>query len=307
MYNLNHLRLGIRHPNLACREFNRQYYRLFSREGYNEKGIKIIDEDWDVLLILDACRSDMFRRCCEIKGELSTKISRGSNTKEFLLGNFSEETLLDTVYTTANPQFHKHNSHINAEFYRTYNIWNSDLWDENIGTVHPSNVTDVAGQKIEEHPNKRHIVHYLQPHYPFIDTQLEDIGRDILEPESEYSDIWGLQMEGKINIPKERINRAYYKNLELALDAVEDLIADISGKIVVTSDHGNIVGERSRPIPIKEWGHPSGIYIPELVEVPWLVVEKGERPEIRAGEGTQVQEDVNSEVVEKRLKDLGYV
>ena len=280
---------------------------MLSGVGYNEKGIKITDEDWDILLILDACRSDMFFRCCSIEGELSTKTSRGSNTKEFLSGNFRNETLLDTVYTTANPQFHKHKSYVNAEFYRTYNIWNSDLWDETIGTVHPSDVTDIAKRKIEEHSNKRHIVHYLQPHYPFIGTELEEIGRDILEPESEGSDIWGLQMRGKINLPKERINRAYYKNLKLALDAIENLINDISGKIVITSDHGNIVGERSRPIPIKEWGHPSGIYIPELVEVPWLVTEKGERPEIVAGESTQVQEDIDNEVVEDRLKDLGYV
>lgn len=307
MYNLNHLRIGMRHPNIACRAFNREYYSLLSGEEYNKKGIKIIDEDWDVLVILDACRNDMFFRCCEIEGEFSTKISRGSNTREFLSGNFNNETLLDTVYTTANPQFHKHKNRINAKFYRIYNIWNSDSWDENSGTVHPKEVTNVAKQKIAKHPNKRHIIHYLQPHYPFIDTQLEDIGRDILEHESESSDIWSLQMEGRINISKERINRAYYKNLELALDAVEDLIDEISGKIVVTSDHGNMVGERSQPIPIKEWGHPSGIYTPELVEVPWLVIEKGERPEIRAEKSRQTQEDVNNEVVQNRLKDLGYV
>ena len=307
MYNLDQLRIGLKHPNLACRAFNRQYYSRLSKDQYNKEGIKIVDEDWDVLLILDACRSDMFSRCCEIKGELNTKISRGSNTREFLLGNFGDEILLDTVYTTANPQFHKYANQINAEFHRVYNIWNSDLWDENIGTVHPDDVTEVAKQKIKDHPNKRHIVHYLQPHYPFINTELENIGRDITDHESNHSDIWGLQMEGKINLSKNQINRAYYKNLKIALEAVEDLIDDISGKIVITSDHGNLVGERSWPIPIKEWGHPSGIYTSELVEVPWLVIEKGERPEIRAEKSRQVQEDVNNEVVENRLKDLGYV
>ena len=307
MYNLDQLLIGLEHPNLACRAFNRQYHSMLSRDQYNKGGIKIVDEDWDVLLILDACRSDMFSRWCEIEGELHTKISRGSNTREFLLGNFSDETLLDTVYTTANPQFHKYADQINAEFHRVYNIWNSDLWDENVGTVHPDDVTEVAKQKIKDHPNKRHIIHYLQPHYPFINTELENIGRDITDYESDHSDIWGLQMEGKIDVSKERINQAYHKNLKIALDSVEDLIDEIAGKIVITSDHGNVVGERSWPIPIKEWGHPSGIYIPELVEVPWLVIEKGERPEIRAEKSRQAQEDVTNEVVENRLKDLGYV
>lgn len=307
MYKLDHLQIGLKHPNLACREINRQYYNFLSGQNYNKNGVKIMNEDWDVLIILDACRNDMFLKACEIEGKLSTKVSRGSNTREFLSGNFSDKTLLDTVYTTANPQFYKHRRHINAEFYKTYNIWNSDLWDENLGTVHPGDVTNVAKQKIEEHPHKRHIVHYLQPHYPFIDTKLEDIGRDILEQNSDYSDIWGLQMRGEINISKEMINKAYYKNLELVLDAVEDLLDNISGKIIITSDHGNIVGERSRPIPIKEWGHPSGIYTSELVEIPWLVIEKGERPEIHAGESVQIEEDITDEIVEDRLKDLGYV
>lgn len=307
MYTLNDLRIGARHPNLACRELNRRYYDFLFGKEYNNAGIDVLNEDWDILIILDACRNDMFSKCCNIEGELTTKTSRGSNTREFLYGNFKDKMLLDTIYTTANPQFQKHQGGLNATFYRVYNIWNSDLWDTNTGTVHPDDVTTIAKQKIDEYPNKKHIIHYLQPHYPFIDTDLENIGRHALEHESEGSDIWGLKMKGQIDISREEINRAYYKNLELALDAVEDLIDEIPGKIIITSDHGNIVGERSRPIPIKEWGHPSGIYTSELVEVPWLVIKKGERPEIYASESTQAQKDVNNEVVEDRLKDLGYV
>lgn len=307
MDKLDYLRIGAKHPNLACRELNRRYYNITYGREYNKKGIKIMDEDWDVLIILDACRKDMFIKSCSIGGKFSSKISRGSNTEEFLYGNFNNKTFLDTIYTTANPQFHKYQSGINAGFYEVCNIWDSNLWDENLGTVHPSDVTKIAKRKIEEYSNKRHIIHYLQPHYPFINTQLETIGHEIRGNGSNGFNLWGLQMRGKINIPLEEINSAYYRNLRLVLETIEDLIDGISGKIAITADHGNMVGERSRPIPIKEWGHPSGIYTPELVEVPWLLIEKGERPEIYAGESIQNQEDVSDEIVEDRLKNLGYV
>lgn len=307
MGTLNRLRIGAYHPNLACRELNRRFYDLFYGKKYNKKGVKIIDEDWDVLIILDACRKDMFYRCCSFEGRLTVRKSRGSNTKEFLYGNFNNESLLDTVYTTANPQFQKHRQDINANFYKIYNVWDSNRWDDDLGTVRPRQLTDIAKQKIKNHPNKRHIIHYLQPHYPFIDTDLENIGRKILKKNQAGFDLWGLQMRGEIDLSSERINKAYYKNLRLVFEVLADLIDEIPGKTVITSDHGNMVGERSRPIPIKEWGHPSGIYTPELVEIPWFVIENGDRPDIRAEKSVQEQEEVNNEVIEDRLKHLGYV
>lgn len=44
------------------------------------------------------------------------------------------------------------------------------------------------------------------------------------------------------------------------------------GTTVVTSDHGNHLGEFATPFPIRLYGHPEGIRTPELIRVPWLVV-----------------------------------
>ncbi len=307
MYDLNHIRIGIKNPNLALRQINRHYYDYTSGHKFNANGIKIIDEDWDVLVILDAFRYDMFASVNTLDGKLKSKMSRGSNTSEFLYGNFADEECLDTVYTTASPQFQKHHDRLNTKFYEVNNVWNTSRWDEDVGTVYPEEMTEVSKEYIENHPHKRHIIHYLQPHYPFINTDLENVGRDMLVNSDMGSNIWGLQMRGQTNLTKERINKAYYENCKRVLAAVEDLLDLISGKIVITSDHGNMVGERSRPIPIKEWGHPSGIYTRELVEVPWLVIENGSRPQIYSEGSIQEREDVTDAVVEDRLKDLGYV
>ena len=45
-------------------------------------------EDWDNLIVLDACRYDMFKEINTIKGNLERGISRGSATSQFLIENF---------------------------------------------------------------------------------------------------------------------------------------------------------------------------------------------------------------------------
>ncbi len=305
MYRSEHLKTGLKHPNLALRELNRQYYTMATNAEYNTNGIDIMAEDWDILVILDACRYDMFSSLNEIDGRLESRVSRGSNTSEFLRGNFTDETHLDTVYTTANPQLRKHVESIGVEFHELVDVWNTDRWDAERGTVVPSAMTAACLESLETYPNKRHVFHYLQPHYPFVDTALEQAGRGIIEEFG--TDIWGLKMRGELDYPKERIVAAYCDNLQQALDSIEELLAAASGKVVVTSDHGNMVGDRSRPIPITEWGHPSGTYTPQLVEVPWLVVEAGERPDIHAEQSDHEHHAVDDAVVTDRLKDLGYV
>ncbi|CQR52106.1 MULTISPECIES: hypothetical protein [Haloferax] len=79
------------------------------------------------------------------------------------------------------------------------------------------------------------------------------------------------------------------------------------GRTVVTSDHGNMIGDRAAPVPIREWGHPPGIYTKELVTIPWLVHDNGERREIVSGESVATDAAVSSDVVTKRLENLGYV
>jgi len=47
----------------------------------------------------------------------------------------------------------------------------------------------------------------------------------------------------------------------------------------VTADHGEMLGERHEYIPIREYGHPAGIWSDLLTTVPWHVYTNGERKE----------------------------
>jgi len=107
-------------------------------------------------------------------------------------------------------------------------------------------------------------------------------------------------------VDRDEIWELYDGNLDRALPHVEDAMRELGGKTIVTADdHGNMVGERAFPIPFREWGHPRGVYTPELV-VPWLVYESGARRTISAATPDDRDESPDDDVVVERLRDLGY-
>lgn len=306
--NMSQIRLGIKNPKLLARKLSQAYNQLRTSVDYNPNGINFLDQDWDNLIILDACRYDLFKDINEIPGTLRKIESRGAATPEFLRGNFHSRDLSDTVYITTNPMLYRHRDEVDVKFHDVINLWSGDTWSEESQTVLPDVVTEEALQAAEQYPNKRLIVHYMQPHYPFIksDTSFDKghIGAD--SPDGLTT--WMQVLTGEVDIDRDQIWEAYADNLRTVLPYVEELTKNISGKSVVTSDHGNMFAERSRPIPIREWGHPPGIWTDELVNVPWLEVQSnGDRREIKSGSSSTDSSTDTDTNVQDRLESLGYV
>lgn len=304
MYSLKGIKKGLGNPHFILQEIDRLYYRRFRTWEYNRDGLDIFEADWDNLLILDACRYDLFEEVTDLPGETTAVESRGSATREFLKANFHEQELLDTVYITASPMLYKHRDEIDVQFHEVINIWQEQGWDDQFRTVLPDAVVEATLDAAERFPNKRLLVHFIQPHYPFVGpTGQEHFDLDSLNFQ------WEDAATGKIDIPKEIIQRAYEENLEEVLPAVENLLFQLEGKTVVTSDHGQILGERLFPIPIREYGHPPGLYADELVKVPWHIFDEGPRREITAEQPeTSTERDREDEALAtERLRDLGYL
>jgi hypothetical protein len=298
------LRRAIENPVLFLRQVNRLYHRRLGRREHNTDGDDILDKDWDSLIVLDACRYDMFARCSDLPGRLERRRSKGSATTEFLMANLAGRDLHDSVYVTANPQLYRNRDSIRATFHDVIHVWQEEGWDEEHGTVLPETVTEYATRAAEAYPDKRLIVHYMQPHYPFVDSETAFDKGHLTGGRRE--NVWSQLLHGTLDVERGDIWRIYEANLERALPHVEELMDALDGKTVVTADHGNMVGERAFPIPIREWGHPRGIYTKELVEVPWLIHEGGPRREIRAEAPTTRAEAVDDDVVADRLRNLGY-
>lgn len=305
VFSLSRLRRGLASPNLFFREVNRLYYRRFYTRPYNTHGVDLFGEDWDNLLILDACRFDMFADQSTLPGALESRQSRASSTWEFLKANFADKELHDTVYVTANPQFYRHDDWLETSFHAVDHVWKTDGWDDDHRTVLPRTTTEHAISAAEKYPDKRLLVHYIQPHYPFIveGDQPFDDDQAFLKPDTPGS--WAQLMTGELDASPDDIWPAYKQNLDRTLPHVQHFFDSVDGKSVVTADHGNMVGERAGPLPIREWGHPHGIYTDELVKVPWLVVD-GQRRDITKEKPVDKTESVANETVEERLANLGY-
>lgn len=272
---------------------------------------RVVDHDWDTLLLLDACRYDLFKEALadySLPGELSMRKSMASGTPDYLTENFEGDTFHDIVCVTANP-------YIDTElpentFHRVVSIWR-DGWDDELGTVRPETVAEAARETRENYPNKRLIIHFNQPHTPFIgETRISGRGMHnlrsrVIGDNTQVNSRTPFEKLGAGELNRETVWQAYRSNLDCILPVVEDLLTSLRGLTVVTSDHGNALGERAWPFPISVYGHPLGIIIPSLIEVPWFSHKSGKRPRIVSEPPINSEERITDEV-EDRLEDLGY-
>lgn len=217
----------------------------------------IVEEDWDNLIILDACRHDAFKK----HWDCEKRISRGTTTSEWLKNNFPD-VYNDIVFVSANP----HISDIGIDgfkgtdhFYHVENVWKTD-WDEKNKTVPAEKVTERTVELKDEYPEKRFIIHYMQPHAPFIGKEKLDYPQKKKDSKTVF-DAFALG-----EITKKEIVSAYEENLKYVKKEADDLVGKIKGRTLLTSDHGNSF---SQPFI----GHPPEIRIKQLVEVPLVAYQ----------------------------------
>jgi hypothetical protein len=213
----------------------------------------------------------------------------------------------DTVYIAANAVVGT--SADRVDVYKLVGLWNEIQQGDHDDVVDPESVVKEALTLSDKYPNKRLIIHFLQPHTPFIRRD----GQRILV-DSPYRD-YDAARNGDIS--NEEIKAVYKENIEHVLDHVDDLIQQLDGQTVVTADHGELLGEGVGILTeilhprwsIRErrnfdYGHYSHLRKPELVNVPWLVIEDNERRDIVAEDPVGVE--MKSRDFEEHLKALGY-
>lgn len=287
-----------------------QLNRWYANRRYADIGEPFIDDDWDVLIILDACRPEILYDCALPDGTRSTRYSAGSESWEFMQANFEGRTLHDTVYVTSNPHAYKLSSGI---FYHVRNML-EEAWDDETGTVLPSDVTDAVAEVAERFPDKRLIAHYMQPHFPFVGERGRELDDSAIPTESPGPDRpggpapWTRLKSPDYDIDRDDVLEAYRENHELVAAELFELLDAVTGKVVVTADHTNLIGDRGRPVPIRMYGHPEGFPHPALRRVPWFEIRNGPRPEIEADDPLETEPDRDAEdkIVRERLEDLGY-
>jgi hypothetical protein len=301
MYTLEDLGRAIRSPKAVARELNRLYHTRLAQREYNPAGVNVFDEDWDNLIILDACRYDAFAERADLPGRLNHRQSRGAATYEFVRANFAGRQEHDTVYVTANSWYRRLCDEIGAELHDYIDLHMGDddgsYHSDEFKVVLPDVVTEHAARIADEYPAKRLIVHYIQPHHPFIGPT----GREHFTHDSSALE----EVLREADASAELVQRAYAENLDIVLDAVKKLLPALEGRTVITSDHGEMLGDRHDLVPVRDFGHQNGLYNNTLTKVPWHVIKGDRRKEITA-EPPREPDDVDLERLERRLSDLGY-
>ncbi|MFC6836866.1 hypothetical protein [Halomarina ordinaria] len=268
----------------------------------------VMDEDWDTLVVLDGCRADLFEAVADLRefDDYRRVESLGSMTAEWTEKNFADGAFGDTVYVSANPFVSKL---AGDAFHDVVEVW-ADAFDEEAGTVPADAVADAAREAHETYPDKRLVVHFMQPHYPFVgypEMRYRSWSPDRMlngaEREEGPHDVWEALEDGEL--PTERVWAAYADNLRYVLAAARALTDDLDGRAVLTSDHGNLLGERVWPLGVRVYGHPRGVRHPDLVRVPWAVLD-GERRRTRDDGVRSRSREADDEDVNERLRALGY-
>jgi len=317
--NRSNLEMVLRHPSCLLypfRDINQQLYTKLFR-GRIEPGEDMMDKDWDNLIIADCARPDYFREINHLPGELHTIRSQGSGSPEFMRKTFEGNEFFDTIYVTANASYDEMDGRM---FFYTERIYRGNTVEER-----RENAEQLVERTIEMHeqyPDKRLITHFMMPHTPYLSERAAELREDVADQYSvtfRTDDYAGktdpseglLQLASLLKakrvglISNDQLRDVYREDLRDVLGKVETLSKHLDGKTVVTSDHGEFLGERLSPLFLRDWGHGDELNRDELREVPWFVMEGDERREIRSDSPIEI-DDVDKEAVEETLAALGY-
>jgi len=279
---------------------------------------RFLERDWDYCLVLDACRFDRFEARYDeyLQGDLQRLRSPGSSTPEWAARTFTGTH--DIAYFSGNPFVNGLGIPLNelkwgascdypwaaADHIETIvDVWQHG-WDDDLGTIPPSSIAESFRDRRDQAERaERVVLHYMQPHAPYLDREaggklrtikegiqsqgeradeepgLLDRVADSVRPrvESVLEDRKFLQKVGlwmeldKRSVLTDGTRDAaleqYDRNLDIVLEAVAEIVPELEGDVVVTADHGEAFGEQGI------WEHHIETHIPPLVEVPWLEVE----------------------------------
>jgi hypothetical protein len=260
-------------------------------------GYRPQNDDWDVLVVIDACRFDLFQEVVadhEIAEKLSIiepVYSCATMTQEWVERtlNAAPDSYLKELSVVSGT------GHIDAHCDTSRFGGHTLLWKyahETKLTVLPDLVTNEAIRAYRQHQTDRLYIHYVQPHAPFLHA-IDKYD----ERSSGKANVWNELKLG--NISRKQVWADYSKNLRVVLDHVITIIENVDGRVVITSDHGNLLGKYNL------YGHPPWLLIPALKRVPYAVAQ-GENSEDYDIKHINDFEDYDRTSMEEHLHNLGY-
>jgi hypothetical protein len=307
----------------AHRAAGKLIYTLYSKVAFPvvwrlQPGVNIYDSDWDLLIVLDACRVDALREVADeydFINDVESHCSVATMTAEWMLRTFHkgyEDEIKATTYVTANPWIKRTldsggssteqakipDSSLKFEpvdsstFHHIERLWDYDgEAGHPDGGVPPEYVTDRSVNLGRSQDVNRFIVHYMQPHAPYT-QRAEEKDRSLNQTEKR------LRTSLALGANRNELWEKYLLELRSVLDSVEVLLKNFDAEsVVITADHGEGFGEWFG------YEHPPASPHPQIRYVPWVETTAKDTGECEPSfEQTNGRQDIES-----HLRDLGYV
>ena len=262
----------------------------------------LFDHEWDLVVILDACRYDL----AATRGA-SHPIGLGSPERAYSVASNSA-LWVSRTFGAADPH------QLASTAYITGNVFTDRLpeaplayldpvweyaWDDDRGCIPPRPLTDRAITAGRAGRAEKYIVHYMQPHLPPLFEPEYEVKRSApVEGEGAVGEksVWDRVKEGSIE--EDAVKHAYQNNLDPVLDEVSILLDNFdAAKTIITADHGNYLGEGGR------WGHPDYEWRSPVRHVPWWETTATDR---RTHQPDEYETTAGSVSREEKLEALGY-
>lgn len=226
-------------------------------------GIDHLDEDWEVLVLLDACRPDVLAEVAAEDGydwipEVETRYSCASQSKEWIdktLNRLPDEEAAELGIISGNGFTA---DRVDADRFHTLTTLGGrdEYWDADRELL--ARVTTDHAIDLWRGPDRprRMIVWYMQPHTPLPNV-------DIANRFSAGVNECDLARRGELS--PARFVEGHRQNVRSVLASVEVLLNNVDADpVVISADHAELFGEYGL------FCHPAYVPLPRLKRVPWI-------------------------------------
>ena len=275
----------------------------------------VLDDDWDLFIVLDACRYDLMVEVADDydfletlrphwsyaassqdwiqktfidsnlplreRVELSLKLLREPYQNHLLAEYCKMRDVSDVAYITANPQCSMLDA---SQFLRLEEVWKSRWQNAESGYIHPRAVTDKTVETMRQDDPGKTVAHYMQPHGSF---RLSEEG----------GHPWTKLQVGDRDL--ETTWEYYRDNLKWVLEELKLLLNNVDAeKVVISADHGNSIGEYGF------CGHRPYLPLKGMREVPWVETSATDHETYDSEVDTDTESPDTTR--EEMLEALGY-
>lgn len=263
---------------------------LTNNSESNQIGL-LEETDWDVCLVLDACRYDTLHNLG--LWPVRKAISPASCTPEWIDELATSSAVKHSHIIAANPQYERL---FESGDYDIERLWET-AWDAEYSTVLPESVLDRIDELLTDSQGPI-FAHLLQPHWPYM-VKLGKAWKAAYPSNSPWETDRGtissvqVAMERGV-IDLELAKQCYIASVSSTWKVLEMYVSrwvDHNHSVVITSDHGETFG-RVTELGLVE--HPCKTHTRALTDVPWIHIQP-----------TEGRED-GDDSVESRLRALGY-